>query len=114
MADKIEWGAGTVGPWAVAKKSSRKVTSSGVVICNAVLRNQGGPKHKAFLKEEEEAEANARAIAEVPAMVQVLRKAQTICQHIFADVLNANDDEDALMDEIYAVLARIDGEVGRG
>lgn len=42
------------------------------MICNAVLRNQGGPKHKAFLKDEIEAEANARLIAAAPELLEAL------------------------------------------
>lgn len=62
----------TSGPWAVSKQKARRVTASGVVICNAVLRNQGGPKHKAFLKDEHEAEANANLIAAAPDMYAAL------------------------------------------
>lgn len=53
----------TKGEWAVSKQKARRVTAGGVVICNAVLRNRGGPKHKAELKDEHEAEANAHQIA---------------------------------------------------
>lgn len=64
----------TRGPWAVSKNSTgRRVTSAtGVVICNAVLRNQGGPKHKAYLKYVEEAEANAHLIAAAPDLLNEL------------------------------------------
>jgi primosomal replication protein N len=61
----------TPGPWAVSKQKARRVTASGVIICNAVLRNQGGPKHKAYLKDEHEAEANANLIAAAPDLVEV-------------------------------------------
>lgn len=54
----------TPGPWQVAKRSARRVTNAhGIVICNAVLRNQGGPKAKSCLKDAHEAEANAHQIA---------------------------------------------------
>lgn len=57
----------TPGPWAVSKKKARRVTNlQGLVICNAVLRNQGGPKSKANLKDEHEAEANALLISAAP------------------------------------------------
>lgn len=62
----------TRGPWAVSKNKARRVTSSGVIICNAVMRNQGGPRHKAFLKDEQEAEANARLIAASPTLLEAL------------------------------------------
>ncbi len=67
----------TRGPWAVSKNSTgRRVTSqTGVVICNAVLRNQGGPKHKAYTKCVEEAEANARLIAAAPDLLEIAERA---------------------------------------
>lgn len=58
----------TPGTWAVSKVKARRVTSGGVVICNAVLRNSGssnkGIRHGA--KAEAEAEANAHLIAAAP------------------------------------------------
>lgn len=62
----------TPGPWAVSKQKARRVTAGGVIICNAVLRNQGGPKTKCNLKEGHEAEANARLIAAAPALYEAL------------------------------------------
>jgi hypothetical protein len=62
----------TKGPWAVSKQKARRVTASGVIICNAVLRNQGGPKHKACMKDEHEAEANAQLIAAAPDLFEAL------------------------------------------
>jgi hypothetical protein len=54
----------TPGPWFVAKGKPRRVCGKdGVSICNAILRNQGGPKAKANLKDEHEAEANALLIS---------------------------------------------------
>lgn len=55
---------GTPGPWAVASRHPRRVTHKGKVICTAVLRNQGGCTSLRFTKEQQEAEANARLIAE--------------------------------------------------
>lgn len=74
----------TRGPWAVSKNKARRVTSSGVIICNAVMRNQGGPKHKAFLKDEQEAEANARLIAASPTLLEALIAAESLFNHTFA------------------------------
>jgi hypothetical protein len=66
----------TRGPWAVSKRKARRVTNvHGVVICNAVLRNKGGPKAKAELKDEHEAEANADLIAAAPKMYAALERA---------------------------------------
>lgn len=63
----------TKGPWRVSKGKARRVTSEhGAIICNAVLRNQGGPKHKANLKDEHEAEANADLIAAAPCLLGAL------------------------------------------
>jgi hypothetical protein len=60
-------GAITSGPWRVSNRKARRVTNAhGVVICNAVLRNRGGPKQKSELKDEHEAEANASLIAKAP------------------------------------------------
>jgi hypothetical protein len=64
----------TPGPWAVSKQKRRRVTASGKVICNAVLRNRGGPKHKTELKDEHEAEANAALIAAAPDLLAALEK----------------------------------------
>lgn len=67
-----EW---TSGPWRVSRGAQRRVTSEhGVVICNAVLRNQGGPKAKTCLKSEHEAEANAALIAAAPEMYAALER----------------------------------------
>lgn len=63
----------TPGPWRVPRGAQRRVTSHhGVVICNAVLRNQGGPKAKTCLKSEHEAEANAALIAAAPDLYESL------------------------------------------
>lgn len=64
--------AHTPGPWAASKQKARRVTASGIVICNAVLRNRGGPKHKTYLKDEHEAEANAQLIAAAPELLAAL------------------------------------------
>lgn len=54
----------TPGPWVISRKATRRVTNlHGVVICNAVLRNQGVPNSTASIKSEVEAEANARLSA---------------------------------------------------
>ena len=66
----------TPGPWAVAKKASRRVTANGIIICNAVLRNRGGPKHKTYMKDEHEAEANAALLAASPDMFAALVEAE--------------------------------------
>lgn len=72
-------GQHTPGPWRVSKAKARRVTSEhGIVICNAVLRNQGGPKHKAFMKDELEAEANARLTAAAPELLEALEAAEQL------------------------------------
>ncbi len=75
----------TKGPWAVSKQKPRRVTASGVVICNAVLRNQGGPKHKAYMKDEQEAEANARLIAAAPTLLDAVIAAEDYFATLPAD-----------------------------
>lgn len=68
----------TAVPWRVSKSKARRVTNEhGVIICNAVLRNQGGPKHKSFMKDEHEAEANADLIAAAPEILDELAEART-------------------------------------
>lgn len=65
----------TPGPWFVAKAKPRRVCGKdGVSICNAILRNQGGPKAKANLKDEHEAEANALLISAAPALLRLARE----------------------------------------
>ena len=56
--------AHTPVPWAVSKCHQRRITSSGKLICTAVLRNQNkpSPKNNAFGKDEAEALANAAHI----------------------------------------------------
>ncbi len=68
-------GEHTPGPWQVSKQKARRVTNAhGVVICNAVLRNQGTAKggHKHGAKDVLEGEANARLIAAAPELLEAL------------------------------------------
>jgi hypothetical protein len=61
----------TPGPWFIAKDKPRRVCGkNGVSICNAILRNQGGPKAKAHLKDEHEAEANALLMSCAPELLE--------------------------------------------
>lgn len=70
----------TPGPWSVSKKKARRVTNlHGVVICNAVLRNRGGPKAKSEMKDEHEAEANAQVIAAAPELLAALKALRNHC-----------------------------------
>lgn len=96
----------TKGPWRVSKNKARRVTNEhGVVICNAVLRNQGGPKHKAFLKDEHEAEANADLIAAAPDLVKQLASAAMALDEA-ANVLEATSRGMAIILRTHAVEAR--------
>jgi len=52
----------TPGPWAATKGKPRKVTSQGVLICTAVLRNYATTAQNKHGKGIEEAAANARRI----------------------------------------------------
>ncbi|MGK2908784.1 MAG: hypothetical protein ACSLE1_03145 [Sphingobium sp.] len=79
----------TPGPWAVSKNSSgRRVTSTtGIVICNAVIRNSGSAKngHKHSAKDVLEAEANARLIAVAPALLEALQEARAALHQHYVD-----------------------------
>lgn len=55
-------GAHTPLPWAVTKAKPRKVTSNGVLICTAVLRNFATIAQNKHGKGQDEAEANAALI----------------------------------------------------
>lgn len=96
--------AWTPGPWAVSKKRARRVTASGVIICNAVLRNQGGPKYKACLKDEHEAEANADLIAAAPSLHAACAAAEDFIAAIDSDAARQ------VYAQLHAALARARGE----
>jgi hypothetical protein len=108
----------TRAPWAVSKHKTRRVTASGVIICNAVLRNKGGPKHKTELKDEHEAEANAHLIAASPDLYEALQE-YMFCVAMAvgvegADVLTiheARDRMDAALKAAQSALAKARGEV---
>jgi len=80
-----------------------------VVICNAVLRNRGGPKHKADMKDEHEAEANADLIAAAPELLEALE--ELIPANLCATNLALPDDTvlpvDMTLGEIRRALAAI-------
>lgn len=96
----------TRGPWAVSKQKARRVTSGGVIICNAVLRNKGGPKHKTELKDEHEAEANAHLIAAAPDLYEAL---EGLRPHLWVPV--AETDFARAVEAARAALAKARGEV---
>lgn len=105
----------TKGPWAVSKKASRRVTADGIVICNAVLRNRGGPKHKTYMKDEHEAEANAELIAAAPELLEALIEAEVRLRYSgdrFHDV-GAPDRAEAdwaAADKARATIAKATGQ----
>lgn len=96
MAEKNEWG-GTAGPWHVGGNLALIIyAEDGYAIADAKTyhgRHGGIPV----------AQANARAIAEVPAMVQALRELEAALTRD----MGAGYAGVAL---IQAILARIDGE----
>ena len=101
----------TPGPWAVSKNSSgRRVTSTtGIVICNAVLRNTGradrGNRHGT--KEHKEAEANARLIAAAPCMLTAIARYLAARKALDAAPTHNGPAFDAAMDEHDAALAEL-------
>lgn len=103
--------AHTPGPWAASKQKARRVTASGIVICNAVLRNRGGPKHKTYLKDEHEAEANAQLIAAAPDLLDAV---QNLMGLFDTPVVRRRLKDDALYPEVIiqarAAVARAKGE----
>lgn len=109
-AGKIEWGAGTPGPWEIHDGANSHVFDG---------RIQAGEKCIAFVECETNDDADmpmvspsidARAIAEVPAMVQALRAIQHSVQQ---GMMPGNDYRRELrlsQNICAAILARIDGE----
>lgn len=116
MADKIEWGAGTDGPWHCVPKEHV------VLVCTSTSREYSyatrvaecdywsSPAHGQ--PDRVTALANARAIAEVPAMVAALRwYSDGFCElgpsHECCGRLG---DESCSGCNARAILARIDGK----
>jgi hypothetical protein len=96
MSDAINWHPnGTPGPWnqmfhdLTVRTSNRACKYPASNICTVI----------AACKPERTAIINARAIAEVPAMVAALRKLETTTA------------QNPIADEIRAIFARIDGGV---
>ena len=104
MTDKIEWHLnGTPGPWYADHESVMAANpwddSDHDVMTSAVY--PGGYTRNGDA-DEIRRQTNARAIAEVPAMVQALRDVERI--------MPIDDPErDALVNTILTILARIDG-----
>lgn len=93
----------TPGPWVISRKATRRVTNlHGVVICNAVLRNQGGPNSTASIKSEVEAEANARLIAAAPALLAIAEQLE--------ESLTADGYESVLVRDLRDAIALAKGE----
>ena len=92
----------TPGPWSVEDQREYKACNSKVTCCAGyvVARTYHTPNPRITYEAAwNECEANARAIAEVPNMIEALRKA-----HGYLRVLPGADD--AVL-EINALLARI-------
>lgn len=108
MSKPIIWGAGTPGPFAVEEHPFDHDHKTHVVIPS----RSGMPGQTVFVAEHnwhdavagerriswKEAECNARAAKELPAMVQVLRRVSELT------TLNS------CWDDVRAILARIDGQ----
>jgi len=94
----------TRGPWAVSKQKARRVTAGGIIICNAVLRNKGGPKHKTELKDEHEAEANAALIAAAPELFAACQAAEDFC------AAEPGDPAYSIYRQLHLALAKARGE----
>lgn len=106
----------TPGPWFVAKAKPRRVCGKdGVSICNAILRNQGGPKAKAHLKDEHEAEANALLIAAAPCqhavMLELDKWSLVILSAVRHDAPSDHDAIVALIKANRAAIARATGVI---
>jgi len=94
MTHKIEWG-GTVGPWIV--NSYRAQVDCPVLDKDNDLLPVCRMLWPTKYRSEEETETNARAIAEVPAMVALLR------------AINSHDSDISIRSRCFAILARLDG-----
>lgn len=109
MTDKIHWG-GTEGPW-VAREDETSPgyfpIKSGITnVCIMQQRNSdmGMPTDPT----RKQCQTNARAIAEVPAMVRALQELLEVLER----ELSEEGGRDYLPEELnaIAILARIDGE----
>lgn len=114
MTDKIEWG-GTPGPWGVEEPPFDHDYKTHVTIPNALGRpgqtimvadhnwNEAGARERRISWKE--AEMNARAAKEIPAMVEELRK--------FAAIPYAAFQFHHQQQRVRAILARIDNQEGK-
>ena len=122
MTDKIEWHPnGTPGPWEFHKHHANS-PYFGNIIGNYGLNEYGIKSIRTIscqlrYGDEQERYANARAIAEVPAMVVALREAESLIaeaqEALYGrdDVCVDADGNDALhiwREKNCAILARID------
>ena len=105
-------GSHTPGPWAVTKAKPRTVTSGGVLICNAALRNLGTVKQNKHGKDEIEAEANARLIAAGPELLEALQALISACE-FEANSLAGGDFSDLIGPPAYAAYAAIAKATGQ-
>lgn len=105
MTDKIEWG-GTLGPWIVDPRYPADIqTYDGYEVASAFNKNQEGDTWVigGTIADIDPAmqRANARAIAEVPAMVVAIQRC--------CDWFDIGGQPEFVL-EMRAILARIDGK----
>ena len=101
MTDKIEWG-GTPGPWWVGEVDNLNT------FFPYVEGEEGGVADIDVGYPNDEPETNARAIAEVPAMVALIR--ETVERYGKpGGPWNVPSEPGSWLDQARAILARIDG-----
>lgn len=96
----------TPGPWVAVD-----VTSQGTMIYRRIDTVDG--KHVGFaaaykMRDQGEAEANARLFVEAPAMLEALRKGLALYERELLHLIPSKDAK-AFIDKTRAILARIEG-----
>ena len=122
-------GGHTPEPWLQPKLKPRKVTSQGILICTAVLRNFATTAQNKHGKGVEEAEANARRIVAsvnatagisvealeagyIAELVGALQQAEDALDGVPAGDLSAKIDRriDKALKRVTATLAKVKGD----
>lgn len=119
MTDKIEWHPnGTLGPWSALADMRTDERSTDEYLAGWNIESIDGEiVGIEGIIPGDNAETNARAIAEVPAMVQALRSSAEHIELMLTGIANGNAEagrrfaeKDPIYTNIRAILDRIDGK----